>query len=650
MAKPHVRIAVLILLAGMSMNPVTAASRGLNLSELCDWDLVVDRDAVPSEHYAAEEFQQFFKQATGMELPIRHTAEGDGHVYIGPGAALEKSPLGFVMDRTYADDELRIVITADNVAVTGGRPRGVLYGVYQFLEDELGVRFLTAKVTHAPPVPEGTVLEATDRFYNPPLSYRFFLKSEVIDHVDFAVRRRQNGIQPLQIPEHMGGSAPKQFFLHNNMGLHEAGFDQHPEYYTFSGGKRRSSQICQSHPDVRRLVWSDIEKHAPDMRQDHVIALAQNDAGYPCDCPQCSDIRREGESPEVVAQIYSEKACLERFGQPKPLGMMERPVAGPHSVATVDYVNHLAEKLEALRPDLRIGTMAYSYTMMPPRKTRVRDNVIIQFATYHACVLHQYGDPSCRINRVTAEYLQGWSEVCDNLVMWFYDHNHQDVLSVVPNLHLQAGAIQLFVENNAKGIFTQSTPRNNGFSDLRTYLLTSLHWNPYQDSDALIDEFLAMYYGEAPAKLIRQWLDLVHDGVDRSQHTNIGYQARHIGLDPALGETGLRLFEEAMAKAETPEIRDRIEKVSITAWRLVCEPLFWNACWARMTADAREVPLADVSFPLTDAERMEQREHYRRLLALCNKYEINQYREGILIDHASEQIRNYLGLGEGEEI
>ena len=98
------------------------------------------------------------------------------------------------------------------------------------------------------------------------------------------------------------------------------------------------------------------------------------------------------------------------------------------------------------------------------------------------------------------------------------------------------------------------------------------------------------------------------------------------------------------------EIRDRIEKVAITAWRLVCEPLFWNACWARMTADAREVPLADVSFPLTDAERMEQREHYRRLLALCNKYEINQYREGILIDHASEQIRNYLGLGEGEEI
>jgi hypothetical protein len=232
--------------------------------------------------------------------------------------------------------------------------------------------------------------------------------------------------------------------------------------------------------------------------------------------------------------------------------------------------------------------------------------------------------------------------------MWFYDHNHQDVLSVVPNLRIQADAIRFFVANNARGIFTQSTPRNNGFSDLRAYLLTSLHWNPDLDSDALIDEFLTLYYGEGPARLIRQWLELVHDNVDYSRHTNIGYQPWHIGLDPALGDTGLRLFEEAMAKAESDEIRERIENVSITAHRLGCEPLMWNAEWAGMTAAARKIPIEEVSFKLTEADKQDQLARYRRLLALCEKYDINQYREGILIDHSKQGIRRYLGLEEEE--
>ena len=87
-------------------------------------------------------------------------------------------------------------------------------------------------------------------------------------------------------------------------------------------------------------------------------------------------------------------------------------------------------------------------------------------------------------------------------------------------------------------------------SGLRAYWLSALHWNPELDPEALIDEFLALYYGTAPAGLIRQWLDLIHDNVDYSVHTNIGYQPWHIGLDPALGETGIGLFDPTGYSAE----------------------------------------------------------------------------------------------------
>ena len=628
---------------------IPARAAGVSPAGGQDWDIVVSGDAIPSEQYAAREFQHFFEQATGTRLPIRSTSEADHHVFIGPSGPLKSSVLGLVMDRVYGEEELRIVTGDDHIAITGGRPRGVLYGVYQFLEDSLGVRFLTAGLTHVPPCPADKNLAPADRSYTPPLAYRFYLKAEVMDDPAFAVRRRQNGADPNsphKVPEEMGGIAPKQFFLHNNHGLHSVGPDQHPEYYCLSGGKRMGAQICMSHPDVRRLVWQSIEQRAPNLPPNYVIALAQNDAGHPCGCPRCNTIRHEGDSPAAVAELFSLEAVRAQYGRDNPLGMVERPAAGPPSVSTVRYVNHLAEKLEAIRPDVRIGTMAYSYTMMPPRKTRVRDNVIIQFATYHSCILHGYDDPACPTNRQSTRYLQGWGTLCEHLVMWFYDHNHQDVLSVVPNLRIQADAIRFFVANNARGIFTQGTPRNNGFSDLRAYLLTALHWNPDLDSEALIDEFLALYYGAKPAALIRQWLDLAHDSVDYSEHTNIGYQPRHIGLDPALGDIGLRLFEKAMAGAESDEIRERIEKVSITAHRLGCEPLMWNAGWAGMTAAARKVPIEDVSYSLTEADKKDQLARYRRMLELCEKHGINQYREGILLDHATAGIRTYLGLGE----
>ena len=45
-------------------------SAGVDLAQLKGWDIVVADDAIASEKYAAEEFQEFFKQATGVKLPI----------------------------------------------------------------------------------------------------------------------------------------------------------------------------------------------------------------------------------------------------------------------------------------------------------------------------------------------------------------------------------------------------------------------------------------------------------------------------------------------------------------------------------------------------------------------------------------------------
>jgi len=128
-----------------------APPKKLDVRTMADWAIVVADTAIESERYAAEEFRDFFAQATGHLLAIRSASvSGTKNVFIGASDALKNSNLAHVLDREYAEEELRIVIGPDNIAIVGGRPRGVLFGVYQFLEDAMGMRFLAKDYTHVP--------------------------------------------------------------------------------------------------------------------------------------------------------------------------------------------------------------------------------------------------------------------------------------------------------------------------------------------------------------------------------------------------------------------------------------------------------------------------------------------------------------------
>jgi len=117
-----------------------------------DWSIVVAGDATASERYAAEEFQSLFRQLTGVALPITGEVPARSkNIFIGAGAAAAAGPSGFDADGM-GEESLRIRVLGENVVVAGGRPRGTLYGVYEFFERYCGVRFLTADQTHFPAV------------------------------------------------------------------------------------------------------------------------------------------------------------------------------------------------------------------------------------------------------------------------------------------------------------------------------------------------------------------------------------------------------------------------------------------------------------------------------------------------------------------
>jgi hypothetical protein len=180
--------------------------------------------------------------------------------------------------------------------------------------------------------------------------------------------------------------------------------------------------------------------------------------------------------------------------------------------------------------------------------------------------------------------------------------------------------------------------------------MTSLIWDPSRDIDTLIDEFLALYYQQA-APPIRQWIDLFHDqALASGKMSNINSPARGYGLDAPLGEKGMRLFKQAMELADTPELKRRVEKISVTALRLAVEPVWWNAIEAPRRARILKTSVAAEQVALTSAELQRYRTLVRKLFALATKHGMAMYYEGGKLERARNAIRGYYGLPDGESL
>ena len=98
--KPHVRIkfmfqkhwvalALMVVIYGYQANSMAAPPKKLDVRTMVDWSIVVSETAIESERYAAEEFRDFFAQATGHRLQIRSdSASETKNIFIGASDSL----------------------------------------------------------------------------------------------------------------------------------------------------------------------------------------------------------------------------------------------------------------------------------------------------------------------------------------------------------------------------------------------------------------------------------------------------------------------------------------------------------------------------------------------------------------------------------
>ena len=116
------------------------------------YQIVVPQNATEAENYAAEELACFLEQISGCSLRIVTDASPLSCCEILLGLSNSHLHLqNFRFSGLQLASEEFIIQTENNcLAIVGGQPRGLLYGVYTFLEDYLGCRWFSSTVSHIP--------------------------------------------------------------------------------------------------------------------------------------------------------------------------------------------------------------------------------------------------------------------------------------------------------------------------------------------------------------------------------------------------------------------------------------------------------------------------------------------------------------------
>ena len=223
--------------------------------------------------------------------------------------------------------------------------------MYEFLEQQIGVRFWTNEVTD---IPSHQRLSRTqlDYQYVPPFQVRSAGYDSIFTHPKFAVRLRNNG-HDCRVPAEWGGDVQVLGCVHTfsqNFPLLpvEEYFSKHPEWYAERNGKRVSNQLCLTNPDLRREL---IRKVLERLRQNpncRYISVSQNDNQDYCQCEACS-------------------AFVKKYGNQTDL--------------LLDTINQIASAVAQEFPNVLIETLAYQYTRTPPVSIHPVDNIIIRYCT-----------------------------------------------------------------------------------------------------------------------------------------------------------------------------------------------------------------------------------------------------------------------------
>ncbi|HLP15866.1 MAG TPA: DUF4838 domain-containing protein, partial [Bacteroidota bacterium] len=494
-----------------TVKPLTLVSEGTSR-----YAIVLSHAATASDSVAAGELQRHLKEISGADLRIVNDRVPASKFEVVIGATARTRPAWF--SSITRDGGFSIRTRGSRLFFAGKGETGVINGVYSFLEQELGCRKYSASVKIVPKRRTVIVSGKIDRTENPVFTHRS-INSWELDDPEY--RRWHKDLKQNESDPQWG------LFVHTFHTLvpPERYFKEHPEYFALRNGLRVKEQLCLSNPDVFTIVVRELRRRMKLKPEATLWSVSQNDNVAYCQCPDCAaiDAREEAQSGSIL-----------------------------------EFVNKVAREF----PEKTISTLAYLYSRKAPRTIRPEKNVNIMLCTIECMRTLPLETDTIRNGFVRD--MKDWCRLTDNIFLWDYVVQFTGLVSPFPNLHVLQPNIQFFARYKTQMQFQQGQGRNPGceFSELRTYLIAKLLWNPDVNIDSVMNDFLSGYYGKAAAP-IRSYIDLMRDSLIASGGNLWIYDNPVVEmktfLTPGLMKRYSRLFDEAESAVRSePEYLARV--------------------------------------------------------------------------------------------
>ena len=295
-------IAAVILLAAASCVSVKNYPLARNGTAACV--IVLADSAGPVEKHAAAELAMYLEKVTGARVAQDHAPQaGKYSIWLGrPETCAAIAKFGALQDVQALSDQ-GFVLKADErgLLIAGKKPMGVLYGVYGFLEEHVGVRwFFPGDDGEYCPKTPGLKIGRIDDKQNPSFKERILglantaTNARMTNTWDWAVRNRMQltGFRPEnhdEFGEARGGVVPLWGGHVMCELVPDSLFDAHPEYFALIDGKRCKqlsptrlfmTQPCTSNPDVIEMSAQRILKFFREYPNGQ-FTLINNDCAQP---------------------------------------------------------------------------------------------------------------------------------------------------------------------------------------------------------------------------------------------------------------------------------------------------------------------------------------------------------------------------------
>ena len=531
-----------------------------------DMVVVLPVGATDLERTAASELVAYLKKMTGKATSV--VAEGTTvkkAIYVGATEFAADNGVTYT-DNNGMGEGWAIKGVGDHLVITGGETRGVLYGVYHLLEDQLGIHWWNMWEEYVPEVDDAVVPFDIDVKGEPVFAERGIYSDETFDTLYYA-RNRMNGWTS-NAPQEYGGeldftrpyhvhifnryypafysapssdSAAKWTDLMNPEGVDW--FIAHPEWFAYSKarGERISyGQMCLTNEElvedftdkfIKAIALSYEEADEAGIDRPKYISVTPNDTGGLCECPDC----------EASTAVHGPSGHL------------------------LQFVNKIAAGIAEVYPEMTVETLAYwQYFEVPLDDTVPADNVVIRLASSDVNTMCDLDHPT---NTQVKARLDAWSNILKPGQLWYWNYGvNYSENGVFPNLFNFGTDVQYVEQAGAFGVFYELQNINSSdFWDLKHWVLTKVLEDPYADIHELVKTFANGYYGEAAGQYIYEYLVKMDELVVDSK---IAYDFMDKFIEnPWLSAEDVKwahgMFEEAIQKTEDADLTEEEKELFI---------------------------------------------------------------------------------------